>query len=450
MASNPDQQDTIAAISTPPGTGGIAIVRMSGHLSFGIVRDVFTGRAPEAHPRIMLHGYIRDGGADLDEVLVCAMPAPHSYTTENVVEIHCHGGRVPALAVLGLLTSRGARLADPGEFTRRAFLGGRVDLIQAEAVMEMITAGSRAALRNAERLLHGDFSLRISDILDHVTRARAGIEASIDFLHDDTEPSVRDDIHADVDAARTAVSALLASHESARRVRDGVAVVIAGPVNSGKSSLFNALLGRSRAIVTPTPGTTRDWIEEQIELDGYPVNLIDTAGIRDTEDDVERHGVFASKRLLAHADIVLSLTDTSSDTSAGEHHLMDAIPDCPVILVHTKIDLAPDFTPPDDAYSVSSITGAGITSLRTHLAVAARDRCTTADIDTPVFLERHHAALAAVDAALDATTAALNDDREDVAALELSDAAKALSGLLGKSADPDVLDTIFSGFCIGK
>jgi tRNA modification GTPase len=450
MASNHEQQDTIAAISTPSGTGGIAIVRMSGPLSTDIVRSVFSGHDPSAHPRVMLHGYIRDDGADLDEVLVCSMPAPHSYTTEDVVEIHCHGGRVSARTVLDLLTRSCARLAEPGEFTRRAFLGGRIDLIQAEAVMEMITAGSRAALRNAERLLHGDFSHRIEDILGHITHARAGIETSIDFLHDDTESQSRKDILTDVDAARTAVSAMLASHASARRVHDGVAVVIAGKVNSGKSSLFNALLGRSRAIVTPTPGTTRDWIEEQIECGGYPVNLIDTAGIRDTEDAVERHGVSASKRLLSQADIVLTVTDTSSDTFTEVHPLAEEVPDCPHIRVYTKIDLVPGLTPPDDGFPVSSITGTGIDALRTQLEATARERCISADIDTPVFLERHHAALKSVDAALAATVATLAEGSDDTAALELADAALVLSGLLGKTAGPDVLDSIFREFCIGK
>ncbi len=442
----PVRPDTIAAIATPPGRGGIAIVRLSGPDSFAIVRDLFDGPDPAAHPRTLLYGCIRDTAGPVDKVLAAAMPAPNSYTGEDVAEIHCHGGGAAASAILGICLAHGARAAGPGEFTRRAFENSRIDLTQAEAVVAVVDAGSRTELRYAEHLMDGSFARRATALLDRITSCRALLEASLDFLHDETEDPDAAAITAELETARAEVDSFLAAYRTSRRLRDGITVVIAGPVNCGKSSLFNALIGRPRAIVTDIPGTTRDWIEERIELSGFPVNLVDTAGLRDTSDTVETAGIAASHDLLARADAVLLLSDGTVEAPAASLAGRDP---ATMLRVRTKRDLHPT-TPHACECWVSALTGAGLPDLREKITALVRTLLDAGDGDASLILDRHRDALETARGSLTAAVESLANGGYDIAALESAAAGRAIEAILGLSVSPNVLDEIFRRFCVGK
>jgi tRNA modification GTPase len=438
--------DTIAAIATPPGRGGIAIVRLSGPDSFAIIRNLFDGPDPSAHPRTLLYGHIFDDAGPVDEVLVTAMPAPRSYTGEDVAEVHCHGGGAAASAILGLCLAGVARAACPGEFTRRALENGRIDLTRAEAVVAVVDACSRAELRQAERLMDGSFARRATALLDRITLCRALLEASLDFPHDETETPDAAVITAELQSAHADVETFLAAHRTSRRLMNGITIVIAGPVNSGKSSLFNALLGRPRAIVTDIPGTTRDWIEERVELAGLPVNLVDTAGLRETNDTVEAAGIAASHDLLARADAILLLSDGTIEApipSTAGHD--DAV----ILRVRTKRDMY-QTPPPACECWVSALTGEGLPDLRERIAASARTFLDTVNADAPLILDRHRDALLVARDALGGAIQSLENGGYDIAALESASAGRAIEAILGISVSPDVLDEVFRRFCVGK
>lgn len=434
--------DTIAAVATPQGSGGISVIKLSGPDSLALLLPHFhSSRRPPSHPREMIYGKIIRRDVVIDEALVCYMPAPRSYTGEDVVEIQTHGGNAAAAAVLDLLFEQGARPAEPGEFTLRAFLNGKIDLVQAESVRLITEAESAAALSGAEKLLEGSLSRTIDAMVESLTTAAAGIEARIEFGEEyditGADDGFRDVLHGKI--AR--IDTLLRSFTGARKTLTGFRTVITGDVNVGKSSLFNALLGKKRSIVTARPGTTRDWIEARVEIGGILFTLVDTAGIRDTDDEIERAGVAESRRLVDEADIVIHILDPDDTTP-----FVPAAACEKTILVRGKADLPGCDAP--GAIPVSPLTGAGMDTFTETLVTLAR-KSISGPAPTVLLLERHRSHL---DAAREALARAVSDDSlpEECLILDLNDAIGELNAILGRDVSPDILDTVFAAFCIGK
>lgn len=447
MTASPLDRDTIAAVSTAQGRGGIAVVKISGPDSLSILRSVFSSRTePARFPRRMIHGFVRDAdGTTIDEALAVYMPGPRSYTGEDVAEIHVHGGYSAASESLSVVLLSGARPAEPGEFTKRAFLNGRIDLVQAEAVMEIVSAESREHLRRAESLLDGGFSRTIRHLLNHITQALARIELSIDFPDQDIEQSDHAEITARIKSASDMIDTLIDSHCTAEKIRHGITIAITGMVNAGKSSLFNALLGRRRAIIHDRPGTTRDWISERIELDGIPVNLVDTAGLRETDDDIERAGIAETERIIRDAEIIVYVL------SPGEEPETASIsPSSVSIIITGKADLFPVGMRDTRYLAVSTFTGEGLHHLRAILSETCRNMISSSNDGTTVLVERHIRHLANARTHITASLAALESWSEEIAALELHAAEYDISSILGSHTDGAVLDEIFRSFCIGK
>ncbi len=444
------RNDTIAAIATPPGKGGIAIVRMSGPDAVTIADSIFSGRErPAATDRTMLYGHIMDGDERIDEVMVCAMKAPRSYTREDVVEIQCHAGGAAARAILSLVTRYGARLAEPGEFTRRAFLNGRIDLVQAESVMEVIEARGREHLRQAERLMDGSFSRRIESLIEHLGEVSTLLEMNIEFIHQGHEPGEAKELADAIKSIIAEIDGMLSTYSAGSRIRNGVTVVLAGPVNAGKSSLFNTMLGRKRAIVNTRPGTTRDWIEERIVIDGIEINLIDTAGIRSTRDEIEHEGVSESARLIGQADIVVSLEDETTpekDTKnqKGKQGTNN------VIAITSKADLLQD-RDRKKGLNVSTVTGEGIEKLKQTISDRASELIhDRTDSDCIVMIERHRELLVSAQQSLKRALESIQKWSEEITTFELQEAHRRFEEILGVSIDLGILDSLFSRFCIGK
>jgi tRNA modification GTPase len=432
--------DTIAAIATPPGRGGIGVVRISGPRASEIARRLI-GRLPPAR-RAVLAG-ARDGrGAPIDEGLALFFPAPHTYTGEPVFEFQGHGGPVVMQALLGACLDAGARLAEPGEFTRRAFLNGRMDLAQAEAVADLVEAASREAAQSALRSLRGEFSAAIGALVAQLVELRALTEAMLDFPEEDVDALHREDAAVRLARVRGALADVLLKSRQGSLLRSGIHVVIAGRPNVGKSSLLNRLAGEERAIVTPIAGTTRDALRESILIDGVPLVVIDTAGLRPSTDPLERLGIERTQRELQDADLVMMVFE------AGEAHApLEELPAGVARLeVYNKLDLVPGFAAPEGAVAVSAKTAAGMDALRAALLKAAGWSAP----GESVFLarERHLRALRLAASHLEA--AAAEDHRWEIFAEELRLAQEALAGITGEFTADDLLGEIFSRFCIGK
>lgn len=442
------EHDTIAAIATAPGRSGISIVKVSGPGALPLLMEVLSSsKNPESHERTMIYGTIVDNDAVIDSVLACYMKGPNSYTGEDVVEIQSHGGSASATTVLSMLTDRGARIADPGEFTKRAFLNGKMDLVQAEAVMEIVAAEGREYLLQAEKLVNGTFSQAIENILENIKTSIAYIELNIDFH--DHDPHAIDNSNV-LDSIKTTIHSLdtmITSYTTAKRLKDGVTVVLAGPVNTGKSTLFNTLLGRKRSIVNETPGTTRDWIEEKIEIDGLPINIIDTAGLRVTDCMIEHEGMTETQRLVQHSDIILNLIDAPSYTDSS---FTDQSYDDRFIHVLTKTDLKEDLHPPSQCIPVSSLSNSGIEQLKNCIINTVKGHIQTSSSSTLVLLERHKNELLTARGSLQRAIDIFGTAPEEIIALELRDAEHHIESILGRNIGFDILDTIFSNFCIGK
>ena len=432
--------DTIVAIATPSGRGAIGIVRVSGADAPEIARRLL-GRVPR--PRIATLAGARDANDELlDEGLALYFPAPHSYTGEHAFEFHGHGGPMVLQLVLAACADAGARLAEPGEFTRRAFLNGRLDLAQAEAVADLIDAASREAARSALRSLRGEFSAAVDVLVAQLVELRALTEAMLDFPDEEVDTLHRDAAAARLARVRTALDDVYAKSRQGSLLRSGIHVVIAGRPNVGKSSLLNRLAGEERAIVTPIPGTTRDALLEPIQIDGVPLIVIDTAGLRPSSDVVERLGIERTQRELERADMVIVVFE------AGEPHApLDEVPaGTALIEVYNKIDLVPGFAAPAGAVAVSAKTGAGLDALKSAILRVA-GWSTTGE---SVFLarERHLRALQRAAAHLGA--AAGEPQRWELFAEELRLAQMALASITGEFTADDLLGEIFSRFCIGK
>jgi tRNA modification GTPase len=442
MASGEIARDTIAAIATPAGRGGIGIVRVSGAAVADIAEAVIGG-LPE--PRTATLRAFRDThGERVDEGIALYYPAPHSYTGEPVLELQGHGGTVVMQAVLGACLDAGARLAEPGEFTRRAFLEGKLDLAQAEAVADLIDAASREAARSALRSLAGEFSTAIADITTQLTELRALTEAMLDFPEEEVDSLHRDDAASRLARVRAGLEEVLRRSRQGSLLRSGIQVVIAGRPNVGKSSLLNRLAGEERAIVTPIPGTTRDALREPIQIEGVPLVVVDTAGLRVSTDMVERLGVERTQRELERADLVLAVF------AAGDAAALEGLPAAAArIDVYNKIDLRPGFRAPaaaQRAVAVSAKTGEGMDILRKAILEAAGWVAT----GESVFLarERHLRALQAAHGHLE--TAARELPRWELFAEELRLAQVALGGISGEVTADDLLGEIFARFCVGK
>ena len=461
---------TIAAIATPPGRGGIGIVRVSGNGLAPLI-EAIAGRTLE--PRHATYVAFLDAqGATIDSGLALYFPRPHSYTGEDVVEWHGHGGPAVMRLLLARCVELGARLAAPGEFTKRAFLNGKLDLAQAESVADVIDAATATAVRAAARSLTGEFSREVRALRDALVDVRMYTEATLDFPEEDIDLLREGDIAQRLEAVRARLAALLDRARSGAILREGLAVVLVGAPNVGKSSILNRLVGEDAAIVTPIPGTTRDTVERQVEVDGIPLTIVDTAGLRATHDEVERLGIARTRAAIERADLALVLVDARDAAGdavrgAGSYAelLRELPPRLPRITVHNKCDLAfaaahverfaehvADGVAPSEATHVwtCALTGEGIDLLRGEiLRLAGVEHAVE---DAFFARERHLAALGQARAHLDvaAAHAASAAPPLELFAEELREAQQAFATITGEFTADDLLGEIFSRFCIGK
>ena len=451
----PTTVDTIVAAASPPGRGGIGIVRVSGP-KVPAIASAMLGRLPE--PRYAQHARFLDAnGAALDEGLALFFPAPHSYTGEAVLELHGHGGPLLMEALVARALELGARRAQPGEFTQRAYLNDKLDLAQAEAVADLIDAGSEAAARAALRSLQGEFSARVRTLDEALAQLRAYVEATIDFPTDEIDYLADGAVAARLAAISAQCAALQACAQQGRLLTEGLTVVIAGAPNAGKSTLLNRLAGHDAAIVSEIPGTTRDLLRERIQIEGVPILLLDTAGLRESADSIEAEGVRRARVAIGAADRVLFLVDAVADPQAlrflAERMRLPA--NVPVTLVYNKTDLlaagaagAPDI-PGVTSLALSALNGTGLEALRTHLLESAGyQRENSGNLSAR---RRHLEALAATAARLAAAEAQCREARAgELVAEELRNAQRALGEITGAGTADALLGRIFATFCIGK
>lgn len=464
------QKDTIAAISTPAGTGGIAVIRISGPEAVTIVEPLFEHRVPltevESHRAVVGYFSAEPGGEPLDQVVVTLFRAPHSYTGEDVVEISCHGGRYLAQVVLEAVLNRGARLAEPGEFTKRAFLNGRIDLAQAEAVVDLIQAQTRESLRYAARQLRGGFSRQIEALRERIVAVLANLELELDFVEEDITLAPAEEVEKALKALLTDIGKLLRSYSAGRLIHEGVRTVIVGKPNVGKSSLFNALLGYERAIVDEVPGTTRDALEAHLDIGGTLFRFVDTAGLRQSRERIEKKGMEITEKYVASADLILFVADVTSGFAEEDRKIWKRIAmrleesreEPGIVFVWNKIDLnGKEGELPGEVknrvegvVSVSARRGDGLDRLHDLLAGYVKNRIgtETGEIVTNV---RHRRALDDTRAALERALSAVEKGMSgEFVAVDLREALDALGRIVGKTTPEDVLGYIFEHFCIGK
>ena len=452
-------QETIAAIATPPGEGGIAIIRISGPQSFAIADALLRCRGAKPGARsggTFVFGRIVAGGEMLDDALCLIMKAPHSFTGEDTIELHCHGGTVPARRILRAVLQAGARSAEPGEFSRRAFLNGKMDLLQAEAVLDLIRAKSDRAAAAAVEQLEGSLSKRFNTLYDMVLEIASDLEASLDFPEDELPETVLSSVIARLVVAQETTARLLASWNEGHLLREGATVVIVGRPNAGKSTLLNALLGKDRAIVSHLPGTTRDVIEENIIINGIAVRLVDTAGLRNAECEIEREGVRRSRQQIERADLFLYVIDSSIEIHPDDREQISALDESRLILVLNKADLgssiAGDLGEKAKKITISLLSGSGLDDLKTAMAEKL-ESAISANEAHAVISERHRALLAAANTNLGEAMKLAESRRDDFASLaaeHLKYALEQLGHATGRVYENELLDSIFSRFCIGK
>jgi tRNA modification GTPase len=443
---------TIAAVATPPGRGGIGIVRISGSATRHIAAGVL-GKLPS--PRHASFANFLDAASQpIDQGLAIFFPAPHSFTGEDVLELHGHGGPVVLDMLLQRTLELGARLARPGEFSERAFLNGKLDLAQAEAVADLIEAGSETAARSALRSLEGRFSQRVHALVEGLTRLRLYVEAAIDFPEEEIDFLADERVTQELDVLAQDVEKLLASTQQGVLLHDGMTVVLAGPPNAGKSSLLNALAARDTAIVSAIPGTTRDVLRERIHIDGMPLHIVDTAGLRESRDEIESEGIRRAREQMARADRVLLVLDDSSHDSLLAKVLQHVPAKLPRSVIRNKIDLtgrAAGATKKADEIeiAVSAKNGDGLDELRQHL----KECMGFQPVGEGAFMarRRHLDAIRRAQACLVQGKARLLESRAgELLAEELRLAQQALSEITGEFTPEDLLGRIFSSFCIGK
>lgn len=458
-------EETISTIATAPGEGAIGIIRMSGPVAIEITDRFFRGingkRAREIPSQHVAYGHIIDPDNEkiIDEVLLLIMRGPKSYTREDVVEIHCHGGPVPMKKILSITLQHGARLSEPGEFTKRAFLNGRLDLSQAEAVMDIIRAKTDASLRMAVGHLSGTLSDKIRDMRYEILRMIANLEATIDFPEEDIEMMAAQDVKVSVIGLLAQINHLLATKETGRILREGLETVIIGKPNVGKSSLLNALLKEKRAIVTDIPGTTRDVIEEFVNISGVPLKIVDTAGIRETSDIIEQMGVEKTKEFIVTADLILLLLDASLPLSAEDREVLAMLSGKQAIVLVNKTDL-PVLLNLDEVYTyisdkkvlkISVMEGSGLLELEQVIVdmvyggeIEQKEGAFITNLRQANLLEQAKQHLEAAIETIDQLMPS------DCIVIDLKDSWDKLGEITGDTVGEDIIDQIFTQFCIGK
>lgn len=457
--------DTIVAISTPYGTAGIGKIRVSGSKAIDLVAGIFKGvqdkdlRQQKGYTAHYGHIIDPETGKIADEVICIVFREPHSFTGENMVEIDCHGGFLPLQRVLEIVLKSGARLAEPGEFSKRAFLNGRIDLAQAEGIMEVINARTNKGLDLALSHLEGKLSRKIEEIKDEIIGLYAHLEAAIDYAEEDVEDLDHVELENNLKEIKGELEKLLATSEQGKIYREGLKTVIVGKPNVGKSSLMNALLEENRAIVTDIPGTTRDIIEEFINIEGIPLRIIDTAGIRETEDLVEKIGVEKTEQYLREADLVLMMLDVEQGLTEEDLRIYQLAKEKPLIILINKIDLAPggDYReieenfPEHSVLRISVQKERGLEELKKAIVEEVLGEGITGDEEIYITRTRHKNALLRAVQAMDRVIATHQQGLPyDLYSIDLRDALDALGEITGETLNEDIIDRIFQDFCLGK
>ncbi len=447
-------EDIIAALATPPGEGAISVIRLSGNGCAEIADKIFAGRVllSDAAANTIHYGKILDrNNKTIDDVLVSIFREPHSYTGEDSVEISVHGNPLIVEKILAELVSAGARLAEPGEFTKRAFLNGRIDLAQAEAVAEIISARTEASLRGARNQLNGALSKKVNSLRESLIDILSLEELELDFAEEDLEFIPDEKIVSKLNSVISDIDALLETYDFGRIIRDGINVAIVGKPNVGKSSLLNYLLKESRAIVSETPGTTRDVIREEIKIDGYLFRLFDTAGIRETADDIEKEGVLRSREAIEQSDFVIFLNDSQLGFDKDVYEsLLEIKEKDKIIIVSNKIDLVERSPFPADV-NISAKTGKGIKELFQTMKSRAIDSKSYTEKTAIVSNIRHFNALKNSKEALESAKKTISKGfSQEFVALDIRASLEALNEIIGIVTTDDMLNNIFDKFCIGK
>lgn len=458
--------DTIAAISTPLGEGGIGIVRLSGKSSIEIAENIFSSPKKRTLRNMksssVIYGHIHNPptGEKIDEVLVTVMRSPHSYTKEDVVEINCHGGMITLRKTLELVLRQGARLADPGEFTRRAFINGRIDLSQAEAILDLIRSKTDESRRIAIEQLHGGLSEKITALRDRLMGICVNVEAYIDFPEDEIETASTQDLFSSMKDTGRDIEKLLKTYDEAKFFREGLSTAIVGRPNVGKSSLLNALLQKDRAIVTDIPGTTRDVIEEYLNIKGLPLRIMDTAGIRDVKDIAEKEGVRRSLRSIENADLVIAIFDQSEPLRDEDFEVMEKIKNKTAIAVLNKCDLPAAFSQdsflsfiinPSSSLHISATSGNGLEKLKEAIFNSCLKDWKEEREGVVVTNLRHKTSIENALESLRRASQALTENQPvEIIAIELRSSLDNLGEIVGAVTTEDILNRIFSDFCIGK
>ena len=455
MAHELKVEDTVVAIASPPGQGAVAILRVSGPEAIPIAKRIFRPKSGEVkwRPRVLMLGNIVNSDDEIiDQVLLSIFIGPASYTGENLIEITCHGGALVTQTVLETVILAGARLAEPGEFSKRSFLNGKMDLTQAEAVMDLISAKTALALRAANSQLEGQLGIRISELKQILLSVLAHVEAYIDFPDEDIDPDVNDSIIRRLEALSASIGNLIRTAEQGRVLREGLHVVISGPPNAGKSSLLNELVGYDRAIVSDLAGTTRDTIEEMINLEGIPVRLTDTAGIREVEELIESEGVLRAKRELKRADLILAVVDATIDKK--ENEMIESIftDEINQIKVFNKVDKGiHESYKEEEGVHVSCMEGTGIellVGLIVKSCLGGGDQFTKNLIAVN---SRHRSCLERARTNIDQAIDSLKQGVEpEFVSVDLRESLDSIGEIVGKADVEDLLGEIFSSFCIGK
>ncbi len=442
------QEDTIAAIATPPGEGGVAIVRISGSAALAIADKIFSKSVLELTSHTVHYGkIINPAGKTIDHAILIPMHAPRSYTGETTVEIQCHGGSLISKLILETVIQAGARLSQPGEFTMRAYLNGKIDLPQAEAVQQLIAAKNDLALKNASAHLEGKLSKQISLFQKELTEIAAILEAWVDFPEEGLEFASHSELLERLGIVVESMQTLLSSFHKGKKIHEGLTLCLLGRPNVGKSSLLNQLLGKERAIVTPIAGTTRDLIEADLNLGSYHFKIFDTAGIRDSDHLIEQEGISRSHKAAEESDIILYLIDASVGISPNDQDLLKTLPSEKTIVIWNKIDLC---SPPDGALAISAKQGQNIDHLEAKIeAMLATDTPSKEEVLLTSY--RHKQALSeSVSYCQQIITGLQNDTSPEFLANDIRSSLIALARILGTDVTEDILSSIFSNFCVGK
>lgn len=455
--------DTIAAIATAPGEGGIGIIRLSGSNALDIANKMFKPLYRDSigdyAVRTLIYGNIYDEGVVLDEVLLAYMKGPHSYTAEDVVEINCHGGFISVRKILELALKSGARMAEAGEFTKRAFLNGRIDLSQAEAVIDIINAKTDKSHELAQSQLEGSLSKKIKNLREMLTAVLAQVEVAIDYPEEDIEFITYKELIEKTEAIQREVVQMYKTADTGKILREGLQTAILGKPNVGKSSLMNSILGENRAIVTDIPGTTRDIIEEFVNIKGIALKIVDTAGIRDTDDVVEKIGVEKSRKHLKSSDLTLVVLDNSREIDQEDIDILESVDRSKTLVILNKIDLeskldldiVKKYVDEINIINISALKNEGLDLLHDRIEDMVFSGEISNSGDVMITNSRHKDAIYKAMKAIEDAISSLNDEMSyDFIEVDLKDAWDALGYINGDTISEDLLDTIFSNFCIGK